>query len=418
MTAHYPIEEIRERFPALKRTHKGKQVVYFDGPGGTQFLDTAIEAVCDYMTGGGANLHGNFPTSHETEALMAQAREDIKVLFNAHDHAVAFGPNATTMMFHTSRALSKQWEEGDEIILTELEHHSNIDSWRTAAEDRGVVVKYIPFDAKTLTLDLSVLPDLVSEKTKLIAVGSASNCIGTITDVAPISEQAKKVGALLAVDAVHAIPHMYVDVEELGIDMLFSSAYKFFAAHVGMAIIRKSVFESLDVYKVAPAPDYIPDCLEIGTQNHEGIPSVSAAINFIAELGEGETLSEQIISGYKALEEHENALADYMREGLSEIEGITLYQADDSVEKTPTIAFRAEGISPRDFCIRMCEEHSVFIAEGHFYALTLAEKLDIADSGCFIRAGLAPYNTREEVDRFLRGTREIIASLKSEGGEL
>jgi cysteine desulfurase family protein (TIGR01976 family) len=411
MTNNYPIDMIRSKFPALKRVHNGKEVVYFDGPGGTQFLDDAIKAMCDYMTKGGANRHGYFPTSIETEDMLAQTREDIKVLFNATNYDVAFGPNATTMMFHTSRALAKQWEAGDEIILTELEHHSNIDSWRTAAEDKNVVVKYVPFNPQTLTLDLDVLPNLITKRTKLIAVGSASNCIGTITDITPISKIAKEVGALLAVDAVHAIPHMYVDMEALGIDMLFSSAYKFFAAHVGMAVIRTGLFESLKVYKVVPAPDNIPDRLEIGTQNHEGIPSVSAAIKFVADIGRGATLKERIISGYAALEEYENYLADYMRTQLAKIDGITMYSADSSVPKTPTIAFRAKGITPVDFCIRMCEEHSVFIAQGHFLALTLAERLGISKDGCFIRAGLAPYNTIEEVERFLKGVHEIMASL-------
>jgi cysteine desulfurase family protein (TIGR01976 family) len=327
------------------------------------------------------------------------------------DHDVAFGPNATSMMFHTSRALAREWKEGDEIILSELEHHSNIDSWRTAAEDKKVTVKYIPFNTQTLTLDLGALPLLITPKTKLIAVGSASNCIGTITDVKTISGYAKKAGALLAVDAVHAIPHMYVDMEDLGIDMLFSSAYKFFAAHVGMTVIRKNLFERLNVYKVAPAPNDVPDRLEIGTQNHEGIPSISAAIRFIAELGSGENLKEQIMSGYKIVEEHENALAEYIRCQMKKMDGITLYQADDSVPKTPTIAFRAKGISPVDFCVRMCEEHSVFIAEGHFYASTLAQRLGISESGSFIRAGLAPYNSIEEANRFLDGVRAIMVSL-------
>lgn len=315
-------------------------------------------------------------------------------------------------MFAVSRAIARSWEEGDEIILTELEHHSNIDSWRTAAEDQGVVVKYIPFNPSTLTLDLEVLPELLTSKTKLVAVGSASNCIGTITDVKTIAEQAKKVGALVAVDAVHAIPHMYVDMEDQNIDMLFSSAYKFFAAHVGMAIIRKEIFEDLDVYKVVPAPDDVPDRLEMGTQNHEGIPTVSSAIQFIASLGHGETVQEQIKSGYHAIEVYENHLADLLRSEFSKIDEVTLYQADASVPKTPTIAFRVEGISPKDFCIRMCEEHSVFIAEGDFYAKTLAEKLGIRDKGSFIRAGLAPYNTKEEVNRFIEGTKAIIQTIE------
>ena len=411
METSYQIDKIRARFPALKRMHNGRQVAYFDGPGGTQFLDTAIEAVRDYMTRGGANRHGNFPTSLETEDMLAKVREEVKQFFNAPDHEVAFGPNATSMMFHTSRALAREWKAGDEIILSELEHHSNIDSWRTAAEDKGATVKYIPFNTETLTLDLDALPSLISPNTKLIAVGSASNCIGTITDVKAISAYAKKVGALFAVDAVHAIPHMFVNVQDLGIDMLFSSTYKFFAAHVGMAVIHKPLFERLYVYKVAPAPNEVPDRLEIGTQNHEGIPSISAAIQFIADIGTGTNLKERIISGYKAIEEHENTLANYIRGEMKKIDGITLYQAADSVPKTPTIAFRAKGISPVDFCVRMCEEFGVFIAEGHFYAFTLAKRLGISDSGCFIRAGLAPYNSREEGDRFLEGVRSIMASL-------
>ena len=408
---NFPIDQVRTRFPALKRVYKEKPVVYFDGPGGTQFLDTSIEAVCAYMEGGAANLHGKFPTSRETEELIEKARDDVKTLFNAMGHEVAFGPNATTMMFHVSRALSKKWEEGDEIILTELEHHSNVDSWRSAAEDRNVTVKYIPVDTSTLTLDLSALPHMITPKTKLIAVGAASNCVGTISDVQAVSAQAKKAGALLAVDAVHAIPHTYVDMEALGIDMLFSSAYKFFAAHVGMAVISKEVFEGLAVYKVAPASNSVPDKLEMGTQNHEGIASISAAVDFVAWLGSGNSRKEQIISGYKALEEYENNLAEYIRTHMKEIKGITLYQASECVSKTPTIAFRAKGITPGDFCKRMCEEHSVFIASGDFYAMTLAEKLGIRDSGSFIRAGLAPYNTMDEADRFLDGVRAIMSSL-------
>lgn len=409
MEPAFPIEEVRKQFPALARTHKGKPVAYFDGPGGSQFLESAIKTISDYMRQGAANLHGNFPTSHETEALIRQAKEDIAALFNADPGEIAFGPNATTMMFHVSRALAQQWQAGDEIVLTELEHHSNIDSWRRAAEDRGVVVKYVPLNTDTLELELAQLDDLITEKTRLVAVGHASNCVGTITDIKAVSAKAKKVGALVAVDAVHSIPHMYVDMQELGIDMLFSSAYKFFAAHVGMAVIRKDLFESLDIYKVVPAPNNVPDRLEMGTQNHEGIPAVSAAINFIASLGDGVGLKEQLKNGYQAIEVYENYLAEKIRAGLAEIDGLTIYQSAQA--KTPTIAFRAEGITPRDFCIRMCEEYSVFIAEGDFYARTLVERLGIDQTGGFIRAGIAPYNTVEEAERFLTGVREIMASL-------
>jgi len=410
----FPINQVRGRFPALGRTYNGKPVAYFDGPGGTQFLDTAIDAMCTYMRQGGSNRHGNSPTSPigaETERLIAQARDDMKALLNAHDYEIAFGQNATSLMFQISRALAKKWTTGDEIILTELDHHANIDTWRTAAADKNVVVKYVPVCSKSLTFDFGALARLITPRTKLIAVGAASNCIGTIVDTKAVSKMAREVGALLAVDAVHAVPHMYVDAQDLGIDILFASAYKFFAAHVGMAIIQKDLFGSLDIYKIAPASDSIPDSLETGTQNHEAIPSISAAIGFIAELGSGNTLKERIISGYKSIGEYEDEVANHIRAELVKIDGITIYQADESVPKTPTIAFRAKGIEPRDFCVRMSEEHSVFIACGNFYAQTLAEKLEINDSGAFIRAGLAPYNTMEEANRFLDGVKAIMQSL-------
>lgn len=407
----YPIDEVRKQFPALKREYNGKQVVYFDGPGGSQAVQSAIDAICAYMTLGGANLHGSFPSSRETEKLILEAREAVATLFNANHNEVAFGANATSLMFQVSRAISKTWNKGDEIILTELDHHSNIDTWRICAEERGVIVKYIPLDINNLTLDLNSLPSLLSDKTKLIAVGAASNCIGTVTDIRIISREAKKYGAIVSVDAVHAAPHFYVDMKEQGIDILFASSYKFFGPHIGMAVIRQGLFENLDVYKIAPSPAYIPDKIETGTQNHEGIPAITAAINFIASFGKGDTLSDRIKSGYDVIEEYESALSNIIREEFKKIDKITLYQAEDNVKKTPTIAFRVWGIAPEDFCRRMCEEHSIFIAEGHFYAMTLAKRLGILENGSFIRAGLAPYNTIDEVNRFIDGVKNILDSL-------
>jgi len=411
MYSNFPIEKVRAEFPALKRTYNGKQVVYLDGPAGSQACQGAIDAINDVLCNGNANMGGVFPTSQEVMKKIRKTREDIAVLFNAKADEVAFGQNATSLMFAVGRALALTWNEGDEIILTEIEHHSNVDAWKRAAEDRGVIVKYIPLDPKTLTLDLDVLPDLLSEKTRLVAICQANNVVGTITDIKPISKLVRETNALLVVDAVHAIPHLHVDMVEEGIDILFSSAYKFFAAHVGMAIIKEDIFEKLNVYKLVPAPAYIPDKLETGTQNHESIPSISAAIDFIARLGEGDTLKEKIKSGYHNIEEYENHLADIIRKELRKLDTVILYESPEEVAKTPTIAFRVEGIEPLDFCTRMCEEHSVFIAAGHFYASTLAEKLGIIDKGSFIRAGIAPYNTEEEVNRFITGVKEIINTL-------
>lgn len=399
-------------FPSLKRTHNGRTVAYFDGPGGAQTVQTAIDSIVRYMTGGSANLHGHSVTSKETEALLTRSRDAVCTLFNARSlHEVAFGPNASTLMFNVARAIAKTWNPGDEIVVTEMDHFSNVDAWRTAAKDRDVTVKFIPLDTSTITLDLSNLDSIITPKTKLVAVGLASNCVGTIADIKTISAAAKKVGAIVTSDAVHAIPHFHVDMQELGIDMLFASVYKFFGPHVGMAIIRKEIFERLDVYKVEPAPDFIPDKLEMGTQNHEGIPAIVDVIEFLASLGEGDTLDKRLRSGYQAIEAHENALAEKIRKELGGIEAVTLYQAGDDVPKTPTVAFTVKGITPADFCIRMCEDYSIFTADGHFYALRLAEKLGILDSGAFIRVGMAPYNTMEEVERFIEGTKAIIASL-------
>jgi len=408
---NFPIEKVRSQFPALKREYKGKPVAYFDGPGGSQTVQSAIDAMYNYLSNGSSNVGASFPTCLETEALIAGAREAVAVLFCAKPHEVAFGPNATTLMCHVSRAIARLWEKGDEIVLTQLEHHSNIDTWRRAAEDKGVTVKYIPLDVKTLTLDLSNINEIITEKTKFVAVGLASNCVGTITDIRPIVKRAKEVNAVVSADAVHAIPHIHVDMQETGIDMLFSSAYKFFGPHIGMAVIKEDVFEKLDIYKVAPAPSYIPDKLETGTQNHEAISAVKCSVDFIASLGEGGTLIDKIKSGYTAIEEYENSLAEYIRGELTAMPEVTLYQAGNNVPKTPTIAFQVKGISPRDFCIKMCEDHSVFIANGHFYAKTLADLLGISENGAFIRAGMAPYNTIEEAKRFVDGTKEIIRGI-------
>ena len=404
----FPITEVRKQFPSLSRTYNGKQVVYFDGPGGTQFLGSAIDAMRDYMITSSANLGAETPTSRETEEMLLKVRQDISTLFNAVECSVAFGANASTMMFHTARALARNWQPGDEIILTELDHHANIDTWRTAAVDKGVTVKYIPLDTKTLTLDFSTLPELITTKTKFIAVGIASNCVGTRTDVRPIVKLAKEVGAVVAIDAVHAIPHFYVDMHSLGVDMLFSSAYKFFTTHVGMAVIRNEIFKELQVYKLAPAPDSFPDCMEIGTQNFEGVAAIPAAIDFIASLGSGETKQSKIISGYEAIEKHEDHLADYIRDELSRLSKVRLYQAAKDVLKTPTISFRVDGMTSRDFCVRICEEYSILIAYGDFYAMTLAKRLGISETGAFIRAGLAPYNTIEEAELFVHAAKKII----------
>jgi cysteine desulfurase family protein (TIGR01976 family) len=313
----------------------------------------------------------------------------------------------TTLTFAISRALARTWDSGSEIVVTELDHRANVDPWLLAAAERRATVRWIKVNPETLTLDPGDLEEKITDKTKLVAVGLASNAVGTINDVSAIARRAHEANAFVAVDAVHAAPHTPIDRDEIGADILTCSAYKFFGPHVGITAIKRDLFESMNVYKVEPAPDYIPDKLEAGTQNHEGIAGVKGAIDFISTLGDGSSTREKLVSGMRAIEEYEAVLAERFRAALREIPGVKLYAAPDDVRKTPTIAFRVEGRSPRKFC-----EHTAgvgfFVADGHFYASTLARKLGIDDRGGWIRAGLAPYNTEEEVEGFVQRLERFV----------
>lgn len=403
----FPIAKVRAQFPALERVYKERPAAYFDGPGGSQVVLQAITAISGYMQRGGANLHGNFPSSWETETVISEAREAVADFLNVQADEVAFGANMTTLTIAIANALGKQWEAGDEIVVTEMDHRANVDPWLMMAEDRGLTVRWIPVDKEKLTLDMSDVDTLINEKTKLVALGMASNAIGTIVDLEPAVKRAREVGALVAADAVHAAPHMPIDRERQDIDILLCSVYKFFGPHIGIAAIRERVFKDLVPYKLTTSPSYYPDKLETGTQNHEGIAGIRPAIEFFASFGEGDTRRERILSGYREIERHENGLAARLREGLSGIGKVTLWQAADGVAKTPTVAFQVAGYEPSAVTVVLAEEHSIFTAAGHFYASTLGEVLDVNRSGGWVRAGLAPYNTEEEVERFI----SAIASL-------
>ena len=407
MQRTFDVQAVRDQFPALGRVYNGRGVVYFDGPGGSQVARQAIEAITGYMERGGANLHGVFPTSTETEEMLADTRMAAADFLGAAPDEVAFGANMTTLTFEISRALARGWDRDSEIVVTELDHRANVDPWLVAAAEQGARVRWVSVDPETLTLDENDLEQSITGRTKLVAIGLASNAVGTVNDVAAVAERAHSTGALVAVDAVHAAPHLPSDRDAIGADVITCSAYKFFGPHVGVTAIRRDLFEKLGVYRLDPAPDYIPDKLETGTQNHEGIAGVKGALKFISSLGEGTSQREKLTSAMKAVEEQETALAENFRIALRDIPGVKLYAAPDGVRKTPTIAFTVQGKAPEDVCTRMLE-HGFFIAAGDFYASTLAEKLGIRDSGGFIRAGLAPYNTEAEVERFVEALERFI----------
>jgi cysteine desulfurase family protein (TIGR01976 family) len=400
MQRTFDVRAVREQFPALGRTHNGRGVVYFDGPGGSQVARQAIDAMAGYMERGGANLHGVFPTSTETEEILAGAREASADFLGAAPDEVAFGANMTTLTFAISRALAREWDETTEIVVTELDHRANVDPWLTAAREKGAKVRWVRVDPETLTLVAEDLEQTINNRTKLVAVGLASNAVGTVNDVAAVAEIAHDVGAIVAVDAVHAAPHIPVDRDAIGADVITCSAYKFFGPHVGVTAIRRELFGRLNVYRLEPAPAHTPDKLETGTQNHEGIAGVEGAIDFIASLGGGSSRREKLASAMQTIEEYEAGLAENLRTALRDLPGVKLYAAPDGIRKTPTIAFRVEGCSTNEVCVRMLQ-HGYFIAAGDFYASTIAERLGIKDSGGFVRAGLAPYNTQEEIDGFV-----------------
>ncbi|ABG05801.1 Cysteine desulphurase related [Rubrobacter xylanophilus DSM 9941] len=401
MRVAYDVRAVREQFPALRREQDGRPVVYLDGPGGSQVARQAMDAMLGYMEGGGANLHGAFATSVETEEMISCCRREVAAFLNAAPEEVVFGQNMTTLTFALSRALARGWGAGDAVVVTELDHRANVDPWLLAARERGAGTRWVRVDTRTLTLQPEDVERAVDGAAVLVAVGLASNAVGTVNDVSAIAERAHAAGAVVAVDAVHAAPHMPLDREALGADILTCSAYKFFGPHVGIAVVRRELLERLQPYKVQPAPDGIPERLETGTQNHEGIAGVRGALEFVASLGRGAALRERLVSGMAAIEAHEAALAAELRAALREVPDLTLYAAPEGVPKTPTFAFRLGNLSPREVCVRLARE-GIFAADGDFYASTLAERLGVRDSGGLVRVGLAPYNTREEMQRLLQ----------------
>lgn len=402
------IEYVREQFPSLQRIENNQFVAYFDGPSGTQIAKQVIDAIHAYMSNGVANIGGVFPTAKETEQIVLDARKHVAKLIGADEDEIVFGESMTALAFKMAQLVSQDWQgENNNIVITEIDHHANIDPWKRAAEEKGLTVHTLKIDPQTLTLDLSELYSVISKNTKLVAVGLASNAIGTINDVERIITRAKEVGALVALDAVHAVPHIPVNFKQLQSDFLFCSAYKFFGPHVGILAVNKEVISRLKPLNVKPASKDMPQVLETGTNNFEGLLGVTKAVQFLASLGEGNLLSEQLASSYEKLMAYENNLANNLRAELTEIDEVTLYQADATQEKTPTIAFRIDGWHSAEVCQELANEYAIHLDYGKFYADTLIDRLNVSVDG-LIRVGISPYNTEEEIDRLITGIKNLI----------
>jgi len=397
------LDSLRAEFPALSRSHQGRPVAYFDGPGGTQVPRSVVDAMTDYLFHHNANTHWRYPTSLETDAVIAGARATLATFLNAAGpHEIAFGQNMTTLTFHLARALARGWAAGDEIVVTDLDHHANIDPWRHAARDAGLVVRTLPLDAERKRLDLSVLPTLVGSRTRLVAIGAASNAIGTVTDVAAVAAAARAAGALVFVDAVHYAPHVLVDVQALGCDFLSCSAYKFYGPHVGVLWGRHDRLSALDLPKLRPAPAAAPDSLETGTQSHESMAGAAAAVRFLAGVGPdvaGAPLRTALTERFAAFHEHAHALTQQLWAGLTAIPGVTCYGVGPDEPRTATVSFTREGWTADDLSLRLAEE-GLFASSGDFYATTLVERLGVAGQG-LLRVGCACYTTADEVSRLV-----------------
>ena len=399
------IQAIRQSFPALTRRHGGHPVAYFDGPGGTQVPQRVIDAMSDYLAHHNANTHWAYPTSEETDAIIAAARGSLADFLNADPDEVAFGANMTTLTFHLARALGRRWGPADEIVITELDHHANVGPWQAVAKERGVRLKVVPFRPESGELDWDALGRAIGSQTRLVAIGAASNALGTITDVAKAREMARGVGALVFVDAVHFAPHRLVDVRSLGCDFLACSTYKFYGPHVGVLYGRRDRMKSLDLPKLEPAPDSVPERLETGTLNHEGIAGAGAAVEWLASLADGGTRRERLARLYTVQHEREVALFARLWEGLGSIKGVTRYGPPPSRPRTGTVSLSIAGVTAHDAAISLAAE-GVFASSGDFYATTVVERLGFAREG-LLRIGLSIYSTASEVERVLAGVERI-----------
>lgn len=401
-------ERIRRDFPVFGREIGGRTIAFFDGPGGSQVPRQVATAMAEYLTLHNANTHGHFATSEETDDIIAGARRAMADFVGGAPDEIVFGANMTTLTFHLSRALGRAWGPGDEVIVTALDHQANVAPWRRMAADAGMEVRVVPFDPATLELDYDALASLLSQRTRLLAIGAASNALGTVNDVRRAAEMARAVGALTFVDAVHFAPHRRGDVAEMGCDFLACSAYKFFGPHAGVLWGRRELLERFEPYKVQPASNAVPERWEAGTQNHEAMAGTAAAVDWIASIaGDGAPdRREALRRAFAAMEAHESALFRTLEDGLRAIPGVRLHGVARGRPRTPTAGFTVDGTPPDEVARRLSRE-GVFVWNGDFYATTVCDTLGLSDCGGLVRAGIAPYTTGDDVRRLLAGVAEI-----------
>ena len=404
------LARVRSQFPSLSREVNGQRAAFLDGPGGTQVPQRVIDAISDYLSTHNANTGGAYATSQKTDEVIAGARSAMADFLQCDAGEIVFGPNMTTLTFAISRSIGRDLKSGDEILLTHLDHDANVSPWR-ALEERGVKIQFADIDEDDCTLNIDDLASKITPRTKLVAVGYASNAVGTINDVKTIIRLAHDAGAIAFIDAVHYAPHRPIDVRELDCDFLVCSTYKFFGPHMGVLYGKREHLARLHPYKVRANTNAIPQRWEWGTLNHECIAGITACVEYLADLGRSvASCSDRrsaLMAAYSAIQVHERKLMERMLCGLKEISGLRLYGISSPVllqSRCPTFAVRVDGRTPLELATKL-GDRGIFTWDGNYYAINLTERLGVEQSGGFLRIGLVHYNTEEEVERLLQGLR-------------
>ena len=414
------VAAVRDHFPSLARTIDGRQIAYLDGPGGTQVPRECIDAIVAYLERSNANHGGAFAAAIETEELLREVHAAAADFLGAHEpEEVAFGPNMTTLTFALSRAIGRDLRAGDEIVVTRLDHDANVAPWLAVAEDRSATVRWLDVRTDDCSLDLDALESIVTERTRLVAVGLASNAVGTTNDVGRIVEVAHAYGALVFVDAVHATPHMPIDVASLRADLLACSPYKFFGPHLGILYGRRELLERLRAYRVRPAGEGLPGKWETGTQSHESLAGLLGTFDYLASLGrayggavrdDGRRASLQ--AAMSTIRAYERGLIGPLLDGLASVAGLRVYGLTDPSrlsERVPTVAFTIRGLHPRRIAEHLASR-AISTWDGNYYAIELLHRLGLDDSGGTLRVGLVHYNTTNEIERLIDALHELTAA--------